>query len=133
MTTNVHTPGPWGWEEANHTGVYETSSPRTLVSLSTRQYHQTDGRDLGRKHVLVPTAATTARIAGMIDAISLEIHATKADEALIAASPKLLAACEEFIRFVDLPYTVKRSDHIRYQVSAIGAARAAILEAKPRP
>lgn len=89
MTTE-YTPGPWEWEEANHTGVYETSSPRTLVSSSTRHYRLRDGKDLGQKPVLIPLASTTAQVAGVIDAISLEIHGTKADEALIAAAPDLL-------------------------------------------
>ena len=48
------------------------------------------------------------------------------------AHDDLLAACEEFIRFADLPgNSVPRGDYIRYQVAAISAARAAIAKATP--
>ena len=55
----------------------------------------------------------------------------EANARLIAAAPELLAACQEFLRFADLPNEcVPRGDYIRYQVSAISAARAAIAKAE---
>ena len=49
------------------------------------------------------------------------------------AAPELLEACQEFLRFADLPNEcVPRGDYIRYQVSAISAARAAIAKAEGR-
>lgn len=44
--------------------------------------------------------------------------------------PELLEACREFVRFANLPKTVKRGDYIRYQVKAISAAKAAIAKVK---
>lgn len=53
-----------------------------------------------------------------------------ADLRLIAAAPNLLKACEEFIRFAELPGPVIRGAYVRYQVKALGAARAALAKAK---
>jgi hypothetical protein len=43
---------------------------------------------------------------------------------------KLLEACKEFVRFAELPNTVKRGDYIRYQMKAIDAAKEAIAKAE---
>jgi len=92
-TMTEHTSGPWDWLAGDHCSDKKKCHSRTLVSMAERQKSK-HGRDLGPKQVLVPFAKVQAKQAHLITGISLEIHGSLADEALIAAAPDLLAACE---------------------------------------
>ncbi len=75
-------------------------------------------------------AASICRVADAKDHVEVSDTQRNADGKLLAAAPDLLAACEEFVRFAELPEIVTRGDHIRYQVKALDAARAAIAKAQ---
>lgn len=96
MTIAQHTPEPWAWQDGQHSGVDATRRSRTLVSLSTDQISR-DGRNLGCKPILIPTAQVTAAHAEAITDIRLEIIGSPEDEALIAKAPELLTALRQLL------------------------------------
>lgn len=115
-----HTPGPWKWQEARHTGDSK-AEPRTIVSLSVNQRAK-DGRDLGPKHVLVQGVKMRADLAAAVRDLQCEIHATPEDEALIEAAPDLLEVCDLMLRYYD--NETDDSVHLEHVIDAIRAAAA---------
>ena len=89
-----HTPGPWYWNRGKHESTDpKKREPRTLCSRSAKSADVPDD-DL---HILIPAAKMSAIAASFVYDIELEIHGKPDDEALIAAAPDLLAACEQIV------------------------------------
>lgn len=114
MTTTKHTPGPWHTQDVDHL----------------------DGDDGGGACVVWVTAAR-ANICQVVedDEIGPTIAAMKANAALIAAAPNLLAACERLTIAAEV-FAGSEPDMPTYKADerefeeALKEARAAIAKAK---